>query len=124
MVGGKRRCPERSVATVKLLPMAGREYLFLALALRSEPELRRGRVWGGFGRGGRDDARVARQYFNSFGVVIMSSSISFLISVVVSHDAVVVREESRFVVSCWSEIFDSDVRCAVLFRFVDRGDFD
>ena len=55
-VGGERQGRDRSAATVKLIPTAGREYLFLAstgAAFRTE--LRRGRVWGGFERGGRDD---------------------------------------------------------------------
>ena len=41
MVGGERQCPERSAATVKLLPTAGGNISsWLHLALRSEPELR------------------------------------------------------------------------------------
>ena len=84
MVGGERQCPERSAATVKLLQRRAGIFLlgFTWRCVQNQscvnPGLRRGRVWGGFGRGGRDDARAARQWFDSFGVVIVVVIVVFI----------------------------------------------
>jgi len=122
--GGERQCPERSAATVKLLPKAGREYLFLAspgAAFRTRVASTRGCVAVTFGvvsdevegmMHGRRGNVLTRLVLSS----LLSSSFSFhFISVAVSRDRDRDRDHHcgrsrRVSFRCWSEIFDSVAR--------------
>ena len=117
--GGERQCPERSAATVKLLPKAGREYLFLAspgAAFRTRVASTRGCVAVTFGvvsdevegmMHGRRGNVLTRLVLSS----LLSSSFSFhFISVAVSRDRDHHCGRSRRV--SFRCIFDSDMRCS------------
>ena len=93
-MSGKKRCDCKATsndgAGISLLGLAWR---CVQNQICVNPGLRRGRIWGGFRRGGRDDARAARQCFDLYGVVgvvviVVVVVVVFisLISVAVSRD--------------------------------------
>ena len=106
--GGKRQCPDRSAATVKLLPKVGWEYLFLAspgAAFRTRVASTRGCDAVAFGvvsdevegmMHGRRGNVLTRLVLSS----LLSSSFSFhFISVAVSRDHHCVRSFAKSLVS-------------------------